>query len=625
MMNAFAQAALSLSAFPLSVVAKATVILCVALLVLRCARPAAASVRHLVLAATFAMLAVLPLVERVVPSIGIPVDGAVTGPLLPITRVETRTDAAGPIASPSASSSLSRPSAGSASPWRGDRLLLAAWGVGAFVCLVPVLLTPWRLRQLRRTARRWSHGDALVRMLEPARTRGDLDARMVTVRRVAVFVHDEETAPLTCGIVRPAILLPAAVAHWDDGDIERALVHELEHVRRADWPVYMAARTVCALYWFHPLTWIAWRQLGLEAERACDDAVVRVGDRTAYAQQLVTLARTRMRPSAVPVLSMAGRSDLSARVAAVLDEAQVRGRLGRWRAAIIFVAAGVLAAAVGPLRAQTTQIVAAQNAPAFDVVSIRESKSGEPRQTIRREPGGRIVTNNFPLRNLIINAYGLQPQQLVGAPDWIDSARYDITAMASVEPAVTEPGTVGPVNLMMQRMLADRFQLVVHTERRELSIYALTLARSDGRLGPRIRTAAIDCQAAMNEVMKQVQSGGATPAPPQRPDGGPGCGMRMGPGSQLTAGGTSMAALARLLAAPVGRLVLDRTGLAGSFDFDLEFTADPPAGAPLPPPSDANAPSIFTALEEQLGLKLQAERAPVEVLVIDRVERPTEN
>jgi uncharacterized protein (TIGR03435 family) len=233
------------------------------------------------------------------------------------------------------------------------------------------------------------------------------------------------------------------------------------------------------------------------------------------------------------------------------------------------------------------------------------------------------------LRALIRNAYGLQPQQLAGGPDWIDSARYDINAKAQGEFAVTEPGTVGPPQLMMQRMLAERFRLTVHTERRELRIYVLTRARRDGRLGPQIRTAAIDCQAVMNDMLKRVpQSGDAPPAAPLRPDGGPGCGMRFGPGARLTAGGTSMAALARILATPVGLIVEDRTGLAGGFDFDLEF--DPAdlagftAGAP-PAPADVTAPSLFTALEEQLGLKLQAERAPVEVLVIDRVERPTEN
>ena len=613
MMNAVAQAALSLSAFPLSIVLKATVILGVAFLVLRCTRPAAASVRHLVLASTFAMLAALPLAERVIPAIEIPVEGAVTAPLLPITRIDT----ADPVDTPlPALSAPSRPAARAGSTGSRAQLLLAVWTIGAFVCLVPVLLTPWRLRQLRGKARRWSHGDALVRTIEPD-----------PARRVAVFVHDEEMAPLTCGLTRPAILLPAAAAQWRDGDVERALVHELEHVRRADWPVYMAARIVCALYWFHPLTWVAWRRLGLEAERACDDAVVRVAEGTAYAQQLVTLARTRMSPSVVPVLSMAGRSDLSTRVAAVLDETQVRGRLGRARGTVILAAAFLLAAAVAPLRAQGPPIATSltKDAPSFDVVSIRENKSGDPGQTIRRQPGGRLIIINVPLRTLIISAFGLQPQQLAAGPDWIDSARYDITAQASGELAVTEPGSVGPLDLMMQRMLADRFQLAVRTERRELPIYALTLARSDGRLGPRIRTAAIDCQAVMNDMLKRGQSGGGPPVPPQRPDGGPGCGMRFGPGSLLTAGGSSMAALARLLAVPVGRLVLDRTGLTGGFDFDLEFTIDPVGGAPQPPSNDATAPSIFTALEEQLGLKLQAERGPVEVLVIDRIERPTEN
>jgi uncharacterized protein (TIGR03435 family) len=618
MTNTLAQAALSLSAFPFSIVAKATVILGVALLALRFTRHAAASVRHLVLVAAFAVLAALPIAERVAPSIRIPVDRPATAPLLPITRIDTTAPADAARASPTIPSQAA---SSVAVAWSRERFLTAAWVLGAFVCLLPVLLTPWRLRQLRASARRWRHGETLIGTLE----------HIPAARRVEVLLHNEETAPLTCGIARPAILLPAAATRWSEDDIQRALVHELEHVRRADWPVCFITRIVCALYWFHPLVWIVWRRLGLEAERACDDAVLRVAERTAYAQQLVTLARARRTTSAIAVLSMAGRSDLSARVAAVLDETQVRGRLGSGRASVIVAAAALLIAAVGPLRAQATQEAPVQKAdvPGFEVVSIRENKSGDPGQTIRRQPGGRVITSNFPLRMLIIGAFGLQPQQLVGGPAWIDSARYDITAKASGEFAVTEPGTVGPPELMMQRMLADRFALAVHTERREQRTYALTLARGDGRLGPRIKTAAIDCQAVMNEMLKRAPlSGGAPPVAPQRPDGGPGCGMRFGSGGRLTAGGTSMAALAGLLAVPVGRIVEDRTGLAGGFDFDLEFDPAELAGfgpGALPPPADASAPSLFTALEEQLGLKLQADRAPVEVLVIDRVERPTEN
>ena len=171
MMNAVAQAALSLSAFPLSIIFKATVILGVAFLVLRCTRPAAASARHLVLAATFAVLAALPLAEGVAPSIAIPVDSAVTAPLLPITRVDTAADLAGPAATAPAARRSSSASARPASPWSRERLVLAAWSIGAVVSLVPVLLTPWRLRRLRAKSRRWSHGDALLRTIDPTARR----------------------------------------------------------------------------------------------------------------------------------------------------------------------------------------------------------------------------------------------------------------------------------------------------------------------------------------------------------------------------------------------------------------------------------------------------------------------
>ena len=612
MMNAVAQAALSLSAFPLSVVAKASVILGVAFLVLRCTRPAAASVRHLVLVAAFAVLAALPLAERLAPSMSIPVDTPPTAPpLLPITRIETTGPADASSRAPDSASLAVSPVA---AVWSRERLLIAAWGLGAFVCLVPVLLTPWRLRQLRGRARRWSRGDALLRTVDP-------DAR-----RVAVFLHVGETAPLTCGIARPAILLPAAAVRWSEDDITRALIHELEHVRRADWPVFIATRIVSALYWFHPLVWIAWRRLALEAERACDDAVLRGSERTAYAQQLVTLARERWRASAIPVLSMAGRSDLSARIAAVLDETQRRGRLGRARATVILAVAGLLVAAVGPLRAQGTPIVIARqaDAPAFEVVSIRENKSSvlDPEDSsIAFMPGGRFVTTNWPLRLLIMGAFALQPQQLVGAPDWIDMVRYDISA--------TAPGPLTPASsqLAIQRMLADRFGLTVHTETRELPIFALRVARDDGRLGPRIKRSAIDCEAIIKANM-QVRGDGPRIAVPQLPDGRSACGFSQRFGRVL-AGGTTMANFAQGLSRINSRIIHDRTGLTGGFDIDLEFTPDPSIyrdGAPGPgAPLDPNAPSFFTALVEQLGLKLEATRAPVEVLVIDRIERPTEN
>jgi uncharacterized protein (TIGR03435 family) len=192
---------------------------------------------------------------------------------------------------------------------------------------------------------------------------------------------------------------------------------------------------------------------------------------------------------------------------------------------------------------------------------------------------------------------------------------------------LTEPGSVGPLQLMMQRAFAERFKLAVHTETREIPVYELTLARRDRTLGSKLTPAATDCEAVMSAMLKSAREGGPPPtAGPQLPDGRPACGMRFGPGNRLVAGGTSMAALSRNMSNPAGRIIVDKTGLIGGFDFELEFTPDPSAAGGQPPAvSDTTLPSLFTALEEQLGLKLVPERRPVEVLVIDRVERPTEN
>jgi uncharacterized protein (TIGR03435 family) len=446
---------------------------------------------------------------------------------------------------------------------------------------------------------------------------------------VEVLLHEHFPAPATCGWRRPTIILPVDASRWSDAELRRALLHELEHVRRGDWVVHLAARAACAAFWFHPLVWIAFHRLRLEAERACDDAVLRVSDRTAYAQQLVTLARRHTTPSALPVLSMVDRSDLSARITALLDDTQGRGRLGLTRALAVVVSAGLLMAGVAPLRAvsQAAQLPSAQPAvPAFDVVSIKENKSGDMVQGSRRQPG-RIVITNVPLRLNLVNFFGLQPQQLTGGPDWINTTRYDIIAQFSGEMPVTEPGTVGPLQLMMQRVFAERFKLAVHTETREIPVYELTLARGDRTLGSKLKPAATDCEAVMNAMLKSAREGGPPPTTgPQLPDGRPACGMRFGPGNRLVAGGTSMAALARSMSNQVGRIVVDKTGLSGGFDLELEFTPDPGlAGGQPPAVSDTNLPSLFTALEEQLGLKLVPARGPVEMLVIDRIERPTEN
>jgi uncharacterized protein (TIGR03435 family) len=269
-------------------------------------------------------------------------------------------------------------------------------------------------------------------------------------------------------------------------------------------------------------------------------------------------------------------------------------------------------------------VAQADTRPSFAVATIKKNTSGADAQSMRLQPGGRLVVTNQPVRRLVLFAYSLQPQQLTGGPGWLDAERFDIVAQAEGDLSPTPPGgPPGAPQLMMQRLLAERFGLVVHTESRDQAVYALTVARSDGRLGPRIKPSAVDCLALMTKV-----PGGVPVQAPQLPDGRPACGARRDGSGRVTAGGTSMLMFAtQLLTGQSDRLVIDRTGLTGSYDFDYEYAPDVPGRGDGPNSATAvgDRPSLFTALEEQLGLKLQPARAPIDVLVIDRVAPPTEN
>ena len=261
--------------------------------------------------------------------------------------------------------------------------------------------------------------------------------------------------------------------------------------------------------------------------------------------------------------------------------------------------------------------------PAFEVASIKPNKTGSGPVRIGIQPGGRFTATNVALRDLIRTSYQLQNFQIAGGPDWLDNDRFDITAKAESDIAPTPLGTIGPMQLMMQSLLEDRFKLVAHRETRDMPIYALVLARSDGRLGPKLTASTVDCQAMMTASVGR----GAAPPPPAA-NGRPVCGMRSGPG-QMMGGGFPLSQLASVLSQTVQRTVVNRTGLTGNYDLELAYTPDQiPQGGFRDGAGnniDPNGPSIFTALQEQLGLKLDSQRGPVEVLVIDKAERPTED
>ncbi len=265
---------------------KATLVFALGLLVTRLARRARASVRHMVLASTFGVVVLMPGVAALLPSFGIPVLPAAY-PVPVVARVASDSPASVAIA----------PSAAASSPQKSSRewftlsaLVGASWCAGVALSLLSMVAGLRRIRRVCQAARPWP-ADA---------KRTERVATLAALRRpVEILLHDEIPAPMTCGLLRPRVLLPADALDWNDADLRRALVHELEHVRRGDWFVHGLARVVCALYWFHPLAWIARRHLGLAAEHACDDAVARVTQPAAYAEQLVTLAQrlsARVRP-----------------------------------------------------------------------------------------------------------------------------------------------------------------------------------------------------------------------------------------------------------------------------------------------------------------------------------------
>jgi uncharacterized protein (TIGR03435 family) len=309
-----------------------------------------------------------------------------------------------------------------------------------------------------------------------------------------------------------------------------------------------------------------------------------------------------------------------------------------------FISSLALSAIIVALNAQDT-------APVPYVASVKKSGAGFGAQ-MRIGPG-MISSKGVPVRLLMRQAFGqLQDFQLVGGPDWINSDRFDIEA--KIEGGA--PMTPEVLQSVMRQILEERFALKAHKETRELPIYALVVARSDGRLGPNLKPSSPECTTMMSQRGRgpapspdgrggvMVSRGGPPPdgrggrgradgPAPFDFDAPPVCGQRGGGFGRLRAGGTTMADFATMISGTAQRVVIDKTGLTGYYDIALTYTpagdqlpqGPPPPGAPAPPPIDPDGPSFFTAIQEQLGLKLENQRGPVEVVVIDSIQQPTEN
>jgi uncharacterized protein (TIGR03435 family) len=271
------------------------------------------------------------------------------------------------------------------------------------------------------------------------------------------------------------------------------------------------------------------------------------------------------------------------------------------------------------LAVAATAFLAQSAAPTFEVASIKQNKSGAT-GGLFGGPASRFTATNTPAQALVTYAFRVQDFQIEGAPGWVKNDRWDVNAKADANPPATTIDGNDPRREMVRALLVDRFKLSAHKETRERPVYALVLARP-GQVSARLHPSTTDC-AALENASRLGQS---PRTPPVTPDSVPDCTIRDPPG-RISWGTQTMRQVASILSDTVQRPVVDRTGLEGNFSALVTYRPDSVSvtGADQPA-SDPNATSIFTALQEQLGLRLESTRGPVEILVIDHIERPTED
>lgn len=473
-----------------------------------------------------------------------------------------------------------------------------------------------------RLAGSWFAASRIQSMLirpAPARWQRDLDrlrTRLRLSRPVRLLVSAAVQVPTVAGWLRPVVLVPVGVLTGLPPDlVEALLVHELAHVRRHDYLVNVLQGIAETMLFYHPAVWWVSGQIREERELCCDDiAVAACGDTLTYVRALAELESCR--PAHLSPALAANGGVLAARIARLLGASTSTNSSspGSAMIAMALIAIATACLALG----QSTANPANSPAPlAFEVASVKQNTSGATRTSSAILQGGRFTATNNTVRALILNAYGiwLSPSLLSGGPGWIDSDAWDIDARAeanAIPSNVAGKPLWDKTRLMLRTLLADRFKLSMHQDTKEMSIYELVVAKN----GPKLKSVKPDCAAGINA-----------------------CHGFSGNPRRLTGSGVDMWDLALELTSFSDRLVKDKTGIQGLFDILLQW--NPFAGRPEPadyvaaapagagregPMADlASLPNVFDALEQQVGLKLQAQKAPVEVYVIDHVERPSEN
>lgn len=533
-------------------------------------------------------------------------------------------------------------------------LIPSIWFAGAAMLLTRFVISLWRLYRIRKASEAVTDAGLLADV-----------ARFG--RRVRVWRNDAIGAPVTWGIVRPTVLVPAGFEELPAESRDAVMRHELAHIQAHDFLLRGLAEIAHALIWFQPLMWIVRRQLREEQELACDNRVLAAGGKaSAYAKLLLDWDARRGMDASIAV-GISHGSCLKRRLYALLDTDLRRDTVGGAAVAgglVLALAAALPLAAISfsqaipvqPTAAQAGQPVhpaqlaqaqiapppvqalapqpAAQPAvrPRFDVVSIKPCKPGvssgpgTPTYGGDSSPGRLHIgcgilagSDNTGMIQAAYNRYAggylnsFRVIPIEGGPDWIHSERYEIDATSDAHPSLLM--MQGP---LMQTILEDRFRLRIHRETRLGPVYELALGKGSPKLKP-----------LQDESCVPPIIGG--PLPPLAPDQRRCRNMLYPRGVEMEGGTLSM--LAGLLGMALDRPVIDKTGITSYFEIHLVFSPDDFAGTrpatnePGAPAAvrAADAPGIFQAIQEQLGLRLVPAKGPVDVLVIDHVERPSEN
>jgi bla regulator protein blaR1 len=476
---------------------------------------------------------------------------------------------------------------------------------------------------------RWIRVAAILRSSSPAPLRFP-----IPVRTSASLIE-----PGVFGIFRPVLLLPEGISdRLAPDELDAILTHEASHVRRRDNLTAFFHMLIEAAFWFHPLIWWIGARLIDERERACDEDVVSHGIQPqVYAAGVLAVCRFYVE-SPLACLPGAAGANLKRRIEAILGGKPALPLTFAKRAAIAAAASVTVLTPliVGiwnapPLRAQSQGAASAPSAAKFEVASVKPSS--QPRMPLQDAarfasqagkgpiPLHGSIRMSFPLKELIMVAYEVKDLQVLGGPSWTGSEFYEVIAKAENPNA-----NLAQLRVMLQTLLADRFQLRLRRDTREMPIYELQPAKS----GLKIESSKPGTCNAFDPNAPRPRLDPQHPAPHPNLCGGFWISVASGlPDFKWRFEGLpiAMPTLIDLLIHETGRMIADKTGFTDRFDFRLDFAPDPSGGSWPGPPGAASLPgvSIFTALQQQLGLRLEAAKGPVDVLVIDHVERPSAN